>query len=627
MREMAHLIGSFVGSSLKKEAQASKKRDFLHLLLAIALGVSILLAQGLASPMAQAGTTIELTNADITFDGVQGGDNAGWSVAKGDVNGDGFEDIIIGAPNADPGGRSSAGQSYVVFGSATLTGTIELSPDADITINGINSSDECGESVTAGDFNGDGVDDVIIGAEKADPGGRTDAGQTYVVFGSPTLTGAIELATDADITINGIDTFDSSGASVSSGDVNGDGMDDIIIGAPDAAGGQSYVVFGSATLSDAIELSTGADITMNGIGRAGWSVSAGDINGDGFDDIIIGALDANPGGRSSAGQSYVVFGSATLSGTIELSTGADIIMNGINFVDQSGESVSSGDVNGDGFEDIIIGALNADPGSRSSAGQSYVVLGSATLSGTIELATGSDITINGINNFDFSGQSVASGDVNGDGFYDIIIGANLSDPGGRSSAGQSYVVFGSAILSGTIELSTGADITMNGIHIGDNAGWSAAAGDVNGDGADDVIIGAHLATFDSRSFAGQGYVLFGFVPVPPVSVTTIPDIHIVTQGGSLGFQVTFTNNTDSTQNFDFWTNITLPNGVVFPFNRELLGPLLVSLGPGESRTRHISYPIPLGAYPVIYTHHAYVGLHPDIWDQSDFQFGIAPASP
>jgi hypothetical protein len=403
-------------------------------------------------------------------------------------------------------------------------------------LNGGGWHDYSGFSVSnAGDVNGDGFDDVIVGAWGAD--------SSYVVFGKASgFSATLKLSS-----LDGSNGFrldgaagDHSGFSVSNaGDVNRDGFDDVIVGAPGAipngfGSGFSYVVFGKASgFSATLELSSldGSNgFRLDGVATynfSGRSVSvAGDVNGDGFDDFIVGApgglLNGSPSGYPHIpGSSYVVFGKASgFSATMEPSSldGSNgFRLDGVTNGDYAGWSVSNaGDVNGDGFDDVIVGGYGADPNGDNS-GSSYVVFGKASgFSATLELSSldGSNgFRLDGVTEHDYSGRSVsAAGDVNGDGFDDVIVGAGATSFFNRYSPGSSYVVFGKASgFSATMELSSLDG--SNGFRLdgaaGDHSGHSVSnAGDVNGDGFDDLIVGVPGAdTNGTRS--GSSYVVFG----------------------------------------------------------------------------------------------------------------------
>jgi len=509
---------------------------------------------------------IELSELDGTdgfvLNGVAAGDFSGDAVSgAGDVNGDGVDDFIVSASRASSNAIAS-GTVYVVFGSNAIgiDGVVELS-DLDGTngfeIRGTNTQDYAGHAVSeAGDINGDGVDDLIIGTVRPDFD-NTDPGESFVVFGGTDVGvgGVIELSAlngRDGFVLNGADDGDDSGNSVSgAGDVNDDGVDDLIIGATGAnpngsQSGESYVVFGADEIgsSGVFELSDldGTNgFALHGINAgdfSGGAVSgAGDINGDGVDDVLISAPRAAANGTQS-GESYVVFGGSGVGngGVFELSDldGSNgFVLNGINFGDRSGSSLSgAGDINGDGVNDLVIGAPGADRNGQQDAGESYVVFGGSEVGvgGVIELSDlngSAGFALIGVGRTDSAGYSVSeAGDVNGDGVDDLIIGAPKANSNGqRRLTGEGYVVFGgSGVGSGGAFRLASLDGTngfqINGIDIGDDLGSSVSGiGDVNGDGVDDVIIGAPRAFSNGNSDGGESYVVFGGPPEPEPTFT------------------------------------------------------------------------------------------------------------
>ncbi|MDH5715244.1 MAG: hypothetical protein OEZ30_06750, partial [Candidatus Aminicenantes bacterium] len=338
-----------------------------------------------SSPSSPVTIDLSTTPADITVCGAATEDYSGSVLASGDVNNDGYDDIIIGAPLADPGGRGLAGETYVIFGySPSSPVTIDLSTTpADITVCGAVAGDWSGYAVASGDVNADGRDEIIIGAFSAGPGGRHGAGETYVIFGySPSSPVTIDLSTTpADITVDGDDLADASGSAVASGDVNGDGYNDIIIGAYHAdpsttarnGAGETYVIFGKIFSSPTtIDLSTTpADITIWGddvLDVLGSAVASGDVNGDGYDDIIIGVKNADPGGRTDAGETYLISGGGAFISAHGLGGKSwikefSLLANGLNSFKAFGAVNSQGEVH------LAVGDIDADSLDEIAAGQ------------------------------------------------------------------------------------------------------------------------------------------------------------------------------------------------------------------------------------------------------------------
>ena len=517
------------------------------------------------------GKSAGFANIDLTTlapaDGfiIQGdaaGDQAGWSVdSAGDINGDGHDDLIIGARFSADGGIT-AGEAYVIFGKSAGFTNIDLSalaPADGFSLQGDGPGDQAGYSVSsAGDVNGDGFDDLIIGAP------NYNASEAYVIYGKAGAFGDLDLGalTAADgFVIQGIESSRAGQSVSAAGDVDGDGFDDLLIGASkgDLAGtdaGEAYIIYGRGTGSpvfptlfdpgDDINPASGATILGADAGdRLGWSVaSAGDINGDGYDDVILGAPQGDNGG-TSAGEAYVLFGSA--DGIADLDLTALALADGFVILgdvagDQAGFSVSSaGDVNGDDFDDLIVGTPYGDNGG-TDAGEAYVIFGKASGFANIDLtvlAPADGFIIQGDAAYDFAGRAVSSaGDINGDGFDDLIVGAPLGDNGG-TNAGEAYVIFGKAAAFTNIDLTTLAPadgFIIQGDIDQDNAGWSVStAGDINGDGFADLIVGARFGD-NGGTDAGEAYVIFGKAAAfANIDLTTLaPADGFIIQGDAAG---------------------------------------------------------------------------------------------
>ncbi len=432
-----------------------------------------------------------------TTESDQNGSAYGFSVAgAGDVNGDGYSDVVIGAILYDRGQGQQVGRAYLYLGSPSGPAATPA-----WLAEGDQPGDEFGRSVaTAGDVSGDGYSDVIVGVPRSSRAAEAE-GRALVYLGS-----ASGLAATPAWTAEGDQLGDEFGRSVATaGDVNGDGFSDVVVGVPGfdrvaGAEGRALVYLGSASGLAATPAWTAHGSSFNAsFGDA--VATAGDVNGDGYSDVIVGAPGWD-GGLESAGRAYVFLGSGS---GLRTTPAWNLGSNQENSF--FGDSVASaGDVNGDGYSDIIVGApddFNAldDTGE----GRALVYLGSAaglatTPAWTVELDEPPDTGFASR----FGDPVAAAGDVNGDGFSDIIVGAGFYDQGTQDDQGRTFVYLGSAAGPATTPAWI-AQSNQRNAYFGLSAG---SAGDTNGDGYSDVIVGARNYGND-QGREGRAFVYYG----------------------------------------------------------------------------------------------------------------------
>jgi hypothetical protein len=530
----------------------------------------------LFGPQAGAITTIDIADSgatDVLFTGATAyvAGHLGASMASGDFNGDDLTDLAIGAPGMNsPQGIVRAGNVYLYFGSTGMNGL-----PAEVTtqdglygamLYGELDKERAGDLLARGDFNGDGSDDlVIVGQNGVDNAGSVEVTRIWVLYGRPGLAGTLALATTADVLIQRASRVSTSWPSfqvgaIAGGDLNGDGMDDLILS--DKVNNEFRVLLGKAQKwPAAIDLETGTDVALwhsqdtnlystNYFPLYGQEeipgVAAGDLNGDGIDDLAVGVPNETVGGLTNAGRVYVVYGGAGFVNGAEIAVDqqANVVLTGGCLKDKAGGPLAIGRLNGDGVGDLVIGQPRSQRCTTNSTdlGRVQVVFGGG-LPAAVNLFTDADATFNlsgdgspgSVGRIGFkTGQVVQVADLNDDRNGDLLI----SSPGAFHTNGANgwvHVVYGGPALGGNYLLDQDADLWFETPEpvgprlVAGRMGESLAVGDFNDDGLPDLALGAPLGMAEDG-----GFVPLIFDPGIPEASSACSGVNGVVSGSFAG---------------------------------------------------------------------------------------------